>query len=145
MHPAASKARFEEEVANFSSSLAARRGWTFHSLDYPLIDCSFAMNARTPIRLRLTCDDWNDRPPSITLHVIDGTLITAAPTNPSGIFHPSPHPVTSRYFVCMRGTREYHTHPSHVGDSWDALKNGSSFTLGGILTQVWSGWQKGTS
>ncbi len=143
MHPIASKALFDAEVANLTPSLAARRGWTFHCLDYPLIDCSFTMATRTPIRLRLTCDEWNDSPPSITLHNIEGVLIEARVNNPSGIFHPGPHPATGRLFVCMRGTREYHTHPSHLGDPWEAVKDDSSFTLGGILTQIWNGWQKG--
>ncbi len=44
----------------------------------------------------------------------------------------------------MRGAREYHTHPSHVGDVWESVKASSSFTLGGILTQLWHAWLKGS-
>ena len=43
----------------------------------------------------------------------------------------------------MRGAREYHTHPSHVGEPWELLKESSSYSLGGILTQLWNAWQKG--
>src|SRR6478752_4549703 len=28
------------------------------------------------------------------------------------------HPTTRRPFFCIRGTREYHTHPQHSGDDW---------------------------
>jgi hypothetical protein len=144
MHPAAAKAIFDDQISTLSPALAARRRWTFHSLEHPVIDCSFAMDARTSLRLRLMCDDWNDKPPSVTLHALDGSMLSTPPVNPTGVFHPQPHPSTGRLFICMRGTREYHTHPSHVGDPWEAVKDSSSYTLGGILTQVWSAWQKGS-
>jgi hypothetical protein len=143
MHPAAAKALFEGEAATMSPTLAQRRHWILHSLEFPLIDCSFTASGRTTLRVRLQCDEWNDLPPSITLHTADGAFLTTTPPNPSGVFHAGPHPLTNRPFICMRGSREYHTHPSHVSDLWENVKNGSSFTLGGILTQVWHAWQKG--
>jgi len=42
------------------------------------------------------------------------------------------HPKTGRPFLCVRGTRQYHTHPQHSGDSWllsRAQQAGSLFTL----------------
>lgn len=142
MHPAAAKAYFDEEVANFTAALAARRGWVFHALDFPLIDCSFTAAGRTTMRLRLQCDNWNDLPPAIGLHNADGTFLTVVPNNP--VFNRGPHPQTQHPFICMRGAREYHTHPSHVSDPWENLKGNSSYTLGGILTQLWHAWQKGS-
>jgi hypothetical protein len=32
------------------------------------------------------------------------------------------HPVLQRPFACVRGTYEYHTHPSHLNDPWDAIR-----------------------
>ncbi len=29
------------------------------------------------------------------------------------------HPILGRGFVCIRGTAEYHLHPSHLLDRWD--------------------------
>jgi hypothetical protein len=145
MHPAAAKALFDAEIVTLTPALAERRGWTFHALEYPLIDCSFAKQGRTPLRLRMICDNWNDQPPSITLHTVDGTMLTTPLANPTGVFHLGPHPSTSRLFICMRGSREYHIHPSHVNDPWEVLKDQSSYSLGGILTQVWNAWQKGSS
>ncbi len=143
MHPAASKALFERDVGTLSPALAQRRLWAFHSLQYPTIDCSFAATERTTLRVRFMCNDWNDLPPSITLHAADGSLLTTPLVNPTGVFYPGTHPVTNQLFICMRGSREYHTHPSHVNDAWESLKNSSNYDLGGILTQVWRAWQKG--
>jgi hypothetical protein len=144
MHPAAVRAIFDEQVAALSPALAQRRQWIFHSFDFPLIDCSFTSSGRTTLRVQFHCDEWNDLPPSISLHAADGAFLTATPPNQTGVFHAGPHPLTNRPFICMRGSREFHTHPSHVSDLWENAKNGSSFTLGGILTQVWHAWQKGT-
>ncbi len=144
MHPAAAKALFDEDAQHLSAALAARRGWTLHAVAYPLIDCSFSAPNRTTLRLKLACDDWNDLPPSITLHTADGTPLSALLNNPTGVFNGGPHPVTHRPFVCMRGSREYHTHPSHVADRWESLQNLANYNLGCILTQVWHAWQKGS-
>lgn len=144
MHPAASKLLFNEHASFLSKPLAGRREWVFHRINFPLIDCVFQATGRTTLRLRLLCDDWNDVPPAISLHAEDGTLLADLPHNPTGVFNPGPHPETNRPFVCMRGAREYHTHPSHVSDSWERVKGNSSYTLGGILTQLWNAWRKGT-
>lgn len=143
MHPAAAKALFDEDVANLSAALAERRGWLLHAVEFPLIDCSFTAPNRTPLRLRLQCDNWNDLPPAVSLHAADGAPLTTLLPNPTGVFNPGPHPTTGRPFICMRGAREYHAHPSHINDSWESLKSSSSYSLGGILTQLWNAWQKG--
>ena len=145
MHPAAAKALFNADVATLTQALGKRRRWEFHSLEFPTVDCSFTALGRTPLHLKFNCSDWNELPPEISLHNSDGTLLTTPLTNPTGVFHPSPHPLTNRLFICMRGTREYHTHPSHVGDPWDSLRDQSSYTIGGILTQIWNAWLKGTN
>ncbi len=144
MHAAAAKALFDADVATLTQALGQRRGWTFNSLEFPLVDCSFTAPGRTPLRLRLMCADWNELPPEISLHAVDGTPLTAPLTNPTGVFNGSLHPVANRQFICMRGAREYHTHPSHVGDPWENLRDHSSYTIGGILTQIWHAWLKGT-
>jgi hypothetical protein len=32
------------------------------------------------------------------------------------------HPVLERPFICIRGTYEYHCHPSHLMDAWDRYR-----------------------
>jgi hypothetical protein len=144
MHPAASRALFDSEVTTLSPALAKRRGWRFGLIEFPIIECTFIAPNRTPLRADLACDDWNDQPPSITLRSDSGSLLQVLPPNPTGIFHPGPHPSTGLPFICMRGSREYHRHTSHLTDPWEPLRTSSSYTLGGILTQIWNAWQKGT-
>lgn len=144
MHPAAVQALFEEEAKHLGPALCARRGWTMHRIDFPVINCSFNASGRTSLRLTLTCDNWNELPPSIRLETPSGEPLRVLLPNPTGVFHAGPHHVTNLPFVCMRGSREYHTHPSHVTDYWDGCRGSSSYTIGGILTQIWNAWLKGT-
>jgi hypothetical protein len=44
----------------------------------------------------------------------------------------------------MAGSREYHTHSSHLSDSWGPRRTDPRFTLFGIVTQLWHAWLKGT-
>jgi hypothetical protein len=144
MHPAASQALFEEEAKHLSPALCERRKWVMHHLAFPLINLAFMLQGRTPLRLSFKCDNWNDLPPSIRLENLDGTPLTKLLPNPTGVFHTGPHHLTNLPFVCMRGSREYHTHPSHVTDLWDSIRGQSRYTLGGIMTQVWNAWLKGS-
>jgi hypothetical protein len=144
LHPAASLALFNDDVATLTPELARRRGWILHTLEFPTVDCSFTASARTTLRVRLMCDDWNDQPPAISLLAADGSPLSQLMANGTGVFHQGPHPQTNRPFVCMRGAREYHTHPSHIADPWESLRDQSRYTLGGILTQLWHAWLKGT-
>jgi hypothetical protein len=145
MHPAAAKALFEEQTKHLSSALCERRGWVIHQVAYPVISVSYTAPGRITLRLTYTCDDWNDRPPSIRLEDPNGTPLRNIPPNPTGVFNGGNHPLTNLPFVCMRGSREYHTHPSHVADSWEAIRNGSKYDLGGIMTQIWNAWLKGAN
>jgi hypothetical protein len=114
-----------------------------HKLEFPIIDVSFTAPGRTDFRVHLNCENWNDVPPSIHLENADGTPLKKLLPNPTSIFNAGPHHLTNLPFVCMRGAREYHTHPSHVTDLWEPIKNLSRYTLGGIVTQLWNGWLKG--
>jgi hypothetical protein len=144
VHPAAAKALFEQDVKHLTAALGERRGWTINKVEWPIIDCTFRKDGRTPLRVIFNCENWNDRAPSIELLSEAGVHLTTVQANPSGIFHAGPHHVTNRPFICMRGAHEYHTHPSHVSDTWETVKGKSSYDLGGILTQVWNGWLKGS-
>jgi hypothetical protein len=141
MHEAASRALFEEEVAKFRPELLETRGWTLFSAQYPVLDVGFSARDGARLRLRLLCDDWNERPPSVVFLDWEGSPLSSIDRDPSGVFNNSPHPITRKPFICMKGVREYHTHSSHIADSWENVKGSDKFTLGGILTQLWHVWR----
>jgi hypothetical protein len=128
VHPQLAKARFDKDLAGIDDELCAARGWTVFAQEFPLLDVGFKAESGKTLRLRLRCEDWNDQPPA------DGK---------SSIFNGSPHPTTGKPFICMRGTREYHTHSSHIGDLWAPLKVLPEFQLGQIVTQIYNGWKAG--
>lgn len=143
VHKAAAKALFDKQ-AGFTPALLAERGWEVPLREFPVLELVFRAEGRVPLRTRFTCPDWNELPPSIALLALDGTSLGSIPRDPSGVFNPSAHPTTGRPFICMKGSLEYHTHSSHVNDSWDAIRGLSAYDLGGIVTQVWRAWQKAT-
>lgn len=141
MHEALSRALFEDEVSRLPPALFESRGWTLFSKAYPLLDVGFSSTDGARLRLRLRCDDWNDLPPSVDFFTWEGQPVQTIERDPAGVFNNSPHPITGRPFVCMKGVREYHTHSSHTADRWDAIKNDPRYCLGGILTQLWHAWK----
>lgn len=75
---------------------------------------------RDDVELRLDAGRYDAEPMAVDVTTGDGTPLP--PTNwPGTLFH-SIHPVHERPFVCIRGTFEYHTHPSHLGDRWDLYR-----------------------
>ena len=135
------RALFEEEVEKFSAELLESRSWIVFAKDYPTLEVGFSANDGARLRVRLLCDEWNDRPPSVELRDWQGSPLTSIERDPASVFNNSPHPATRKPFICMKGVREYHTHPSHINDPWDAIKAGNRFNLGGILTQIWHVWR----
>ena len=142
MHKLAAKALFESDLVAVSGSLAENRHWIIHQLAFPLLDCEFEHADKPSLRVRFHCDDWNTLPPSIKLLTSEGEPLTVVPGRKTGVFNHSAHPNTGNPFICMRGSREYHTHPSHTPDLWEPLRGQSSYSLGGILTKVWNAWRK---
>jgi hypothetical protein len=136
---ALSKAAFEREVGRIDPRSAQRRGWTIVEATYPVLDVLFEHAKAAPMRLRLICNDWDEIPPSIQLLNRDGSPLVPLPPNP-GQFNGGPHPTTGRPFVCMRGSREYHTHGGHLSDVWDNYRGKPGMDLGGLLFQLWQVW-----
>jgi Predicted metal binding domain len=133
MHEVATQILFDRQTASvMESGICALRDWQVFERAFPIFDVGFDGPAHRQIRLRMVCADWNTSPPSIELCNWAGQLVNAVP-----------HPETGRPFVCAPGAREYHRHPSHTGDLWDAYRGCSSYDLGGILTQIWHAWRKG--
>lgn len=139
MNELLSKALFTAEVANLPR-LAAMRGWTVHRAEYPVFDLGFTAEKRKPLRIRLLAAEWNEQPPSVELLSADGTRLRQGEAPAQAIFHQGPHPTTGHPFVCMAGTKEYHTHPNHLTDLWDNYRRRANCGLLSLATQIWSGW-----
>lgn len=137
-----SRAAFEADVSRLDVAAVRRWGWEIVSAEYPVFDVIFHHPSAAALRLRLECEQWNELPPSIQLLRADGTPVDAAPPSVGNIFHPCPHPVTGRLFVCMRGVREYHTHESHLTEAWSNYRGTSGNDLIGIVTQIYRSWKK---
>lgn len=129
-------------MAALPAELAEMRGWQFLERRYPTLDVAFTTHQGSYLRLRMNCENWNARPPSIELLDQSGQHITSAIASSTNIFNNSPHQSTGRPFVCMPGVFEYHTHSSHLNDHWEPRRNLPGFRLLEIVTQIWNGWSK---
>lgn len=82
-----------------------------------------------PIALRIALEDYDIVAPSVSFRV-PGNWNELLPNEraPAGfmidvarrrtrVVQPN-HPRTGRPFLCLRGVREYHSHPQHDGDDW---------------------------
>ena len=141
MHKAACKVLFDRQVG-FAPAVLVERGWEEISCEFPILEVLFTSAGRVPLRVKMGCADWNELPPSIGLFDREGNYLSVIPRDPAGVFNASSHPCVGRPFICMRGSLEYHTHPSHLNDPWEQLRGKSGYDLGGILTQVWRAWKK---
>lgn len=137
-----SRAAFEADMSRLDPAAVKRWGWRIISMEYPVFDVVFTHSTAQPLRLRLECRQWDEQPPSIELLHEDGTPVTAQPPGAGNIFFPGHHPIVGRFFICMRGVREYHTHPSHLTESWSNYRGTSGNDLPGLVTQIYRAWKK---
>jgi len=144
VHKAASMILFEEHTKNLTDRLCASRKWILHQKKYPVLDCEFTKPGCDSLRLRLSCDEWSTEPASIELLMSDGSPLPPedVPVGKTSVFNKSLHNITNKPFVCMRGSREYHTHKSHVKDSWEPLRGDTAYQLDNLLTQLWHAYLK---
>lgn len=143
MNEALSKDLFDKDLSGVSSRLLLLRNWKIYTQQFPILDVGFRAEKRPELRIRIIATNWNDEPASVELCDGDGSFLSKVPQIPgSSLFNNGPHPATGRPFICMIGTREYHTHPSHINDDWENFKTKS--TLAGLLTQLWNAWLKAT-
>jgi hypothetical protein len=142
VHDLVSRRIFAEEAKGLTTRLCEGRGWKLFGLEYPVIDIGFTATSRPGMRLRFTCDNYNELPASIELLNLDGQPISPMVTCPKSIFNPSAHRATGRPFVCYPGSRQYHTHESHVTDHWSNYRGSERYKLGALIFQLWRAWQR---
>jgi hypothetical protein len=138
VHEALARANFEQDVADLGDVAVSRYDLIVNERAYPILDVTIRHSRQ--LRLRMRADDWDDQPPSIELLNPDGSAFTDR--LPGGIFHQGPHPATGRPFICMRGSREFHTHSSHLNESWAQYRGQDGMGLIGILMQIATTWRE---
>jgi hypothetical protein len=111
LHPAVLAELLDAEVAAAVEQFGRPVTRIGHTITAPL---------RSGTQLRFDAGRYDAEPMAVDVTDADGTPLP--PTAwPGTLFH-SIHPVHERPFVCIRGTFEYHTHPSHLADRWDLYR-----------------------
>lgn len=128
-------------MAMLTSEVCESRSWRIVTGAFPVLDVEFSGTGRVAMRVRLVCDAWDALAPVVSFHSADGAALAMLPVSPGGPFNNSAHPGVGRPFLCMVGSREYHTHPSHTGDHWENYRGRPGYDLGGLITQIWRAWQ----
>ena len=138
MHEVLARANFERNVGVLTDQMAKVQRLIVHQRAFPLLNATI-LHGKS-IRVRMQGNDWDEQPPSIALLRSDGSPWTEQ--LPGGVFNAGPHSVTGRAFVCMRGSREYHTHSGHLNDKWETYRGQDGMSLVGILMQLSSVWRQ---
>jgi hypothetical protein len=113
LDPALLAEMLEEEIAVARAALETRV--TRFEILGPYVLCHLPDVGENVI-LRLDATNYDAEPCKVAM--VDDHGDTLAPAEwPGKLFH-SIHPVLHRGFVCIRGTYEYHCHPSHFEDRW---------------------------
>ena len=136
-----SRLKFDREVEvirGAGSAFTTGSGWSNLRTEYPTIEVAFTHpTSGRHIGFRFLCDDWDTQPPSLSLFdPVNGSELPWDRWPKQGWAAASPHPVTQKSFLCLPGLREFHIHPSHLGDSWDNLRNRDSCHLRYIIDRV---------
>ena len=137
-----SRVKFEREVAALTEEAAGfvrRRPWEVVGTRFPVL-CLVFRHSRSGRRVgfRFACDDWDQHPPSLSLSDPDtGAELGWERWPQSGWAAQGSHPVTGRPFLCLPGLLEYHTHSSHLNDSWVNYRPRRSYQLRYIVDRVW--------
>lgn len=137
--PRVSRAKFERELEIYNRAYRetyARRGAWLLDAQFPDVFVVFGTRQHYPVIVPfgvvINFDDYNLRPPSVTLvHPISKVplsaeelrypMFRARPIAETGEFEVIPLAQAfpgGKPFVCLPGIREYHANPAHTGDSW---------------------------
>ncbi|HZF93888.1 MAG TPA: putative metal-binding protein [Allosphingosinicella sp.] len=142
--PKVSKAKFDREVDQFRrlGAMHLQRGWWLMSAEFPVVEIGFVTPGMRPPALilcaRIDFTNYDLWAPSVQfvdpftkqalgLDAIVAPFLRLGPDGPQRILQGHPGRPA---FLCLPGTREYHDHPAHSGDSW-LLRRGQG--EGGLL------------
>lgn len=153
LNPEVTKRKFDREVALLVENRKAlrERGIFLEEVTFPSIYALFSVGFTTGrlvvFGVQLGFEDFNVLPPSACFFepITRRPLIRSEiplPLQPISDQLPNvivgSHPSTGLPFVCLRGFKEYHTHPQHTDDPWDQYRyDASTGTAYYCLEQIW--------
>jgi len=130
--PEVTKIKFEKEILEFQQNEVnyKKRGVLCTKIAFPEINLLFAVPHIRPqpiaFAININYSNWDSEPPSV--HVIDPfteDLINRKCVNIQFLQWNSEKESVQdllqddkKPFFCIQGTKEYHHHPAHSGDSW---------------------------
>lgn len=101
--------------------------------------------ATLPFGVRLALDDYDILPPKVTFHDPWTWALLQHPHIPFGLVSPQGgpgtelivhgHPNGGHSFLCLRGTRDYHSHPQHTEDEWYDVR--PDFSVFALVEEIW--------
>jgi hypothetical protein len=109
-------------LADEAAGAQARHGSRLDTIELASTDiyCRVALSEDDTVTFRFGGAGYDAEPFQVAVVTEDGDI--APPSGwPPGIGY-SVHPILERPFICIRGTYEYHCHPSHLTDSWAAYR-----------------------
>ena len=113
----------DQELAVIQRDEALHTGTARVARSGPIVHLSFERGRDGRAGLfRIDCRGFDARPPSVAMVSPFTEEVLPIEQWTAGVPH-SIHPLTRKPFVCIQGTAEYHTHPSHLADSWDRYRN----------------------
>jgi hypothetical protein len=152
--PDVTKLKLDREVEAWQASapLYRRRGWLLLDRQGAQIDVGFLAQLSlggqsVPVMaacVRLDYTNYDVWPPSVEFidprtgdyvaPVVQAIMQTDE--GPRNILV-SGHPETDRPFLCVPGTRQYHSHPQHSGDLWLLHRGAREGSLVTVCDRIW--------
>lgn len=117
LHPAVLQILLDDEIVVINERLASMGVRAERDEQNVLVHAPQLGNERV---LVLDAERYDGEPVGVS--VADCAGITLPGTAwPPGLYG-GEHPVLGRPFVCVRGTLDYHAHPSHTSDPWERYR-----------------------
>lgn len=156
--PNITRSKFDREIAEFKKHQRYhhRRGWLLIEASYPKVFVIFAKPEIHPqailFGVEIDFKNYDLWPPSVTLVEPFTREPYTNETFPAGIRFPyrvgedpgqfqdflqKSELSGGRPFICMPGTREYHEHPAHTGNSWLLHRGRGAGTLFFLLNKLY--------
>lgn len=164
--PAVSRAKFDQEMAQFRqmADVHQGRGWWMLEAEFPIVVIVMAAPQLKPpaviCGVHLNFSNYDLEPPSVTLidpftrepyrarnlpTVLHRKRVSTIQVGPAGqaLEQVELAPLMQSHdpndipFLCIPGVREYHEHPAHTGDSWLVHRGGGAGTLFHILNTIY--------